>query len=248
MQKRYTLQVIFLACLTGVSSILSAQSLAISYLHEQVRAPISHLGLHHGNGMSFSLMMPVSGSSSDVNLVQLEAGMMMDFLHHGSLDENIWILDADGIPQFADIENSSFTFGGAMRFSLPERFPVRPYIGAELAARTQRTYESWDHDDDEDCPVEQTIERSWAPSIGMSGGIMVRVTPTLNLDLGLLWRQSGPLDIVPLNSVAETEKDSYAYTYAVSRGLGQFLGFKAGISMLLQDDLNCAPSRSTISD
>lgn len=245
MQKRYSLFAFILVCLSGVSPSLTAQTFRVSYLHEQARAPISNLGLENGNGLSMALLLPVSQNQTGLNLVDVEAGMMLDFLSHGSIDNNIWILDGDGIPQFADIENSSMTLGGAVRFSLDDRFPVRPYIGTELAARTQRTYESWDHGD-EDCPIENTVERSWAPSIGMNGGVMVRVTPTMNIDLGVMWRQSGPLDIVPLNSIAETEKGSYAYTYDVARGLGQFLGFKAGLTMLLEDDLNCAPSRSTM--
>lgn len=247
MQKRYFLFAFILVCLLGVSPSLTAQTFRFSYLHEQARAPISNLGLENGQGISMSMLFPVGHNLSGMNLVSMEAGMMLDYLSHGSIDNNIWILDGDGIPQFADIENSSMTLGGAVRFSLAYRFPVRPYLGAELAARTQRTYESWDHGD-EDCPIENTIERSWAPSIGMNGGVMVKVTPTMNLDLGVMWRQSGPQDIVPLNSIAETEKGSYAYTYDVARGLGQFLGFKIGVSMLLEDDLNCAPYRTTIAD
>lgn len=230
------------------------QSFNINYLHEQARAPISNLGLENGNGLSMILYLPVTQPYDPTSFVSIDAGLMFDFLSHGSLDYSMLILDPDGIPQSADIENSSMTMGGALRFSLADRFAVRPYLNAELGARTQRTYESWDHGNDEDCPVENTVLRSWTPSIGMGAGVMVRVSPTVNIDLGVTWRQSGALDFVPLESIQETEKGSYEYDYDVERGRGQFLGFKVGVNFLLDDchpgcdhSSCCAPSRHSLS-
>lgn len=231
------------------------QSFNLNYMHEQARAPISNVGLENGNGLSMILYLPVTQPYHPTSLVSVDAGIMFDFLNHGSLENSMLILDPDGFVQDANIENSSMTMGGAVRFSLADRFAVRPYLNAELGARTQRTYESWLHGNDEDCPVENTVLRSWTPSIGMGAGVMVKLTPAMNLDLGVTWRQTGALNFVPLESIQETEKGSYQYDYNVERARGQFLGIKVGINFLLDDcrpgcdhSSCCAPSRHSISD
>lgn len=247
----------FLAiCLTTLLPQMGfGQSFNMNFLHERAQAPISNVGLEDGNGLSMILYLPVTEPFNPNSLVAVDAGLMFDFLSHGSLDNSMQILDPDGFVQNADIENSSMTMGGAFRFSLADRFAVRPYLNAELGARSQRTYESWNHGGDEDCPVENTVLRSWTPSIGMGAGVMVRVTPTMNIDLGVTWRQTGALDFVPLESIQETEKGSYQYGYDVERARGQFLGIKAGVNFLLDDchpgcdhSSCCAPSRHSMSD
>lgn len=231
------------------------QSFNLNYMNEQARAPISNVGLENGNGLSMILYLPVTQPYHPTSLVSVDAGIMLDFLNHGSLENSMLILDPDGFVQDADIENSSMTMGGAVRFSLADRFSVRPYLNAELGARTQRTYESWLHGNDEDCPVENTVLRSWTPSIGMGAGVMIKITPAMNLDLGVTWRQSGAIDFVPLESIQETEKGSYEYDYDVERARGQFLGIKVGVNFLLDDcrpgcdhSSCCAPSRHSMSD
>lgn len=229
------------------------QSFNLTFLHEQVGAPISNYGLENGNGLSTILYLPVTKPYNPYTLVSIDAGIQFDFLSHGSVN-NIWILDSDGIPQDADIKNSSLTMGGAIRFALADRFPVRPYLNAEFGARTQRTYESWIHDNDEECPVSRTVLRSWTPSIGMGAGVLVNITPGMNIDLGVTWRQSGALDFVPLESVQQTEKGAYQYNYDTENARGQFLGFRIGANFLLTDCYAgcdhtgcCAPSRHSLS-
>ena len=230
-----------------------AQSLNMAFMYEQARAPISNAGLQDGYGFSSTLYFPSLNLQDERSLVTVQPGMLFDFLSHGKAENTIPMQDVYGITQNVRIKNSSFTGGIAMRFALSERFAVRPYLNSELAMRTQRTYESWPHQDEDDCPIEETIERSWAPAFGMGGGVMVRLSPMMNLDMGVTWRQSGRQDVVPLTSVGETEKGAGAYTYEVNQARGQFLGFRVGINMLLDDcgpgcdhSSCCAPSRHSL--
>ncbi len=253
--KLHPTRFLFFFVLIGLGlSPVRAQYFNASYTYEQARAPISYAGLEDGHGFSMTMMFPSLIPQHERSLIAIQPGMVFDFIDHGSAEESIPLLDPNGFEQQVKLSNSSFTGGLAVRFSLAERFFLRPYLNAEVAARNQRFFEEWPHLDDDDCP-EVTVERSWSPSIGMGGGVMVRMTPMLLLDLGVVWRQSGPLDVVPLESVGATEKGSYQYGYDVERARGQFLGLRVGVNLMLDDchagcdhTSCCAPSRHTMQE
>ncbi len=230
------------------------QTMNMSLRHERPLAPMSLEEINPGWGFTTHFLSAPSARLSHSPFVAVQAGVGIDYLHHGKADPLFTLLDPLGQAQSVTIHSSSLTGTGIVRFSLAERFAVRPYLGAELGLRHQGTYEKWDGrgecDDDE---IIINISRSIAPVMGMSSGVMIRIEEGLALDLGIDWRQTGRLNVIPLQTVVPAE--AYAYRYDTRSTMGQFIGFRAGITFLMTDchpgcdhTRCCAPSRATIQD
>lgn len=230
------------------------QTMNMSLRHERPMAPMSLEEINPGWGFSTSLFAAPLQSQGAGSLLAIQPGFTVDYLGHGKAEEKMTLLDPWGQAREVNIRSSSLNGSATVRFSLAERFAVRPYLGAELGLRMQSTYEAWGElSDCEDELVDINISRSFAPMMGMSSGVMVRLGQGAALDLGVDWRQTGRLNVVPLQSVVATEE--FSYRYDTRSTMGQFIGFRAGITFLMTDchpgcdhTRCCAPSRTTIQD
>ncbi len=246
MKNSLTLPALLTVLLLSLSSVVYGQGYSFGLAYEVPQAPISSTDLENGFGVAMQINFPSLTRNQSLSLISVEPGLRLDYFNHGKTDDRIALLDERGVEQAVHIKNSSTIASGVLTFSLSDRFLIRPYLQAEVGARKQRTYEDWANIGGDDCLEDGyenvTIERNWAPLLGGGTGIMMSLGYFGSLDLGMTWRQTGNLTVVPLNSVQVKELHNYSYT--TDTRPGQFIGFRASWVMPLTGGTDwCAPSR-----
>ncbi|MDP5172566.1 MAG: hypothetical protein NWR72_20155 [Bacteroidia bacterium] len=224
----------------------------LSFMYEQARAPITSTGLQDGFGLSTNIMFPSLIPQTEMALFSIQPGASFDVLGHGKSNQKFDLLDPWGVDRSIFIRSGSMTGAATIRFAMAERFALRPYVTADLGLRHQYTYEDWSTASDCDDEIENVnLERSFAPSMGMGAGFLVKLGQTASLDLGVSWRQTGAVEVVDLESLQVAERNSY--TYQASRSAGQFVTFRLGVNFLLDDcgptcdhTRCCSPSRHSL--
>lgn len=153
--------------------------------------------------------------------------------------------------QSVDLELSNENVGlhGVLRLITPDRFPIQIYVQGLVGSRlfySQETLVINDHADDDYCPEPVNVNRSFTLSYGAGGGLRLALGPYSHLDLRATYLTGSNARFIDLDQAYVVEQNLVDYPMAEAARTDGFT-FSVGVSMPLDSDDGCTPSRDALS-